>query len=155
LLHPLDIVRSSPWTIRQEIIWLRDGSVTQNAKMFPPCEERIIWAFRDSWKWNDESNRFLSVWRLDSEKWSDHPVAFPIQIPLRAIEATTDKQDTILDPFTGSGTTGVACIRTGRRFIGVEIEEKYCEIAANRLRREAERFPLFEPVTLKQKELLP
>jgi site-specific DNA-methyltransferase (adenine-specific) len=54
----------------------------------------------------------------------------------------------------GSGTTGVACIRTGRRFIGVEIEEKYCEIAANRLRREAERFPLFEPVTLKQKELL-
>jgi DNA modification methylase len=62
--------------------------------------------------------------------------------------------ETVLDPYTGSGTTGVACIRTGRRFIGIEIEEKYCAIAADRLRREAERFPLFPEPVLKQRELL-
>ena len=43
---------------------------------------------------------------------------------------------TILDPFMGSGTTGVACVRTGRKFIGVEICQKYCDIAVERIQLE-------------------
>ena len=43
LLHPIDTVRRSSWQLRQEIIWARNGSLTQNAKMFPPSEERIYW----------------------------------------------------------------------------------------------------------------
>jgi site-specific DNA-methyltransferase (adenine-specific) len=42
----------------------------------------------------------------------------------------------ICDPFTGSGTTAIACIRTGRRFVGMEQDERYCEIAARRIERE-------------------
>ena len=45
----------------------------------------------------------------------------------------------ILDPFMGSGTTGVACVRTGRKFIGVEIEKKYFDIAVKRIRDELKR----------------
>lgn len=41
--------------------------------------------------------------------------------------------ETILDPFMGSGTTGVACVKTGRRFIGIEISEEYCAIAKRRI----------------------
>ena len=52
---------------------------------------------------------------------------------------------TILDPFMGSGTTGVACIRTGRRFIGIEISEDYCKIAVERMEREL-RQPMLFPV---------
>lgn len=51
----------------------------------------------------------------------------------------------VADPYMGSGTTGVACIRTGRRFIGIEIEPKYFEIAKRRCIAELERFPLLEP----------
>jgi DNA modification methylase len=49
------------------------------------------------------------------------------------IENATNPGDTILDPFMGSGTTGVACVQTGRNFIGIEIEPKYFEIAEKRI----------------------
>lgn len=51
---------------------------------------------------------------------------------------------TILDPFMGSGTTGVACVRLQRSFIGIEIEPKYFEIAKRRIRDEIERYPLLD-----------
>ena len=69
------------------------------------------------------------------------------------LDAIGDYQ-TILDPFMGSGTTGVACVRTGRRFIGIEKEPKYFAIAVKRIEAELNRFPLLEPETVaKQREL--
>jgi DNA modification methylase len=64
--------------------------------------------------------------------------------------------ETILDPFMGSGTTGVACLRTGRRFIGIEIEPRYFDIAVKRIEAELNRHPLLEPKqnVHKQRELL-
>jgi site-specific DNA-methyltransferase (adenine-specific) len=64
---------------------------------------------------------------------NDHPAPFPLELPKRALETTT--ADVILDPFMGSGTTGVACAILGRKFIGIELEEKYCEQAVKRIRR--------------------
>ena len=49
---------------------------------------------------------------------------------------------TILDPFMGSGTTGIACIRTGRKFIGIEIAERYFKVACDRIQRELDQFTL-------------
>jgi DNA modification methylase len=51
--------------------------------------------------------------------------------------------ETILDPFMGSGTTGAAALELSRKFIGIEIEEKYFKIAETRIREEAGRFNLF------------
>lgn len=63
---------------------------------------------------------------------------------------------TVCDPFTGSGTTGVACIRTGRRFIGIEISREYCDIAVKRMERELSqpKLPGMEPERMVQRELL-
>ncbi len=54
--------------------------------------------------------------------------------------------ETILDPFMGSGTTGVACVQLGRKFIGIEIEPKYFDIAVKRIEKAFEDQALFEPL---------
>ena len=80
-----------------------------------------------------------------------HPSPKPQRLMTWLIEAVVGS---ICDPFMGSGTTGVACIRTERRFIGIEIERKYFDIAVSRCKRELERFPLFEKPKPKQLELI-
>ena len=73
-----------------------------------------------------------------------HPTQKPMALMEWCIEkAKVPEGGTVLDPFMGSGTTGVACIRTGRNFIGVEKDEKYFAIAVERIRRELAQERLF------------
>lgn len=81
----------------------------------------------------------------------------PTQKPLGVIEwclTHLPNSDIVLDPFMGSGTTGVACVRTGRKFIGIEKEPKYFDIAVKRIEAELNRAPLFDEPAVVQKELL-
>lgn len=68
----------------------------------------------------------------NSEK-NGHPCPKPIEWMVWLIERTTLAGETVLDPFCGSGTTGVACMQTGRNFIGIELDAGYCEIARRRI----------------------
>lgn len=65
----------------------------------------------------------------------DHPAQKPGELVEFLLMASSES-DIVLDPFMGSGTTGIACIRTGRRFIGIEIDEHYFEVAKERIQRE-------------------
>ena len=67
-----------------------------------------------------------------------HPCQFPVAIPQRLIRALTLPDALVLDPFMGSGTTGVAALIEGRRFAGAEIKEEYYEISIERLNDAAE-----------------
>ena len=71
-----------------------------------------------------------------TERERKHPNQKPATLLQWCITREGDNVDTILDPFLGSGTTAVAAKNLGRKCIGIEIEEKYCEIAVNRLRQE-------------------
>ncbi len=62
-----------------------------------------------------------------------HPTTKPLQLMLAMVEDFTDPGDLVCDPFAGSGTTGVACLRLGRRFLGIERDDAYFEIARRRL----------------------
>ncbi len=68
-----------------------------------------------------------------------HPTQKPVALMRRIINDYTEPGDLILDPFCGSGTTGVACVQTGRRFIGIEIDEGYADIARARIANAAEQ----------------
>jgi site-specific DNA-methyltransferase (adenine-specific) len=78
------------------------------------------------------------VWEIAAERATrvGHPAPFPVELPLRLIELYTYRDDLVLDPFMGSGTTGVAAVRTGRRFVGYDTESAYVEIAEKRMRAE-------------------
>ena len=84
--------------------------------------------------WNDESNKLMSVWNHAPVHDDNHPCSYPKEIPSKIIVASCPVNGTVLDPFMGSGTTGVACVQTGRNFIGIEIEPKYYEIAEKRIK---------------------
>ncbi len=68
-----------------------------------------------------------------ASKFYDHPSPKPEPLMVWLVTHGSDPNETVLDPFMGSGTTLVAAKRLGRRAIGIELEEKYCEIAAQRL----------------------
>lgn len=71
-----------------------------------------------------------------------HTTPKPLWLMLKQIEQFTDPDDLVLDPFSGSGTTGVACLRLGRRFIGIERDEKYAAVARERLEAESKGLSL-------------
>jgi site-specific DNA-methyltransferase (adenine-specific) len=79
------------------------------------------------------------VWNFsgESKKKIGHPSPFPVELPRRCIKLFSFVEDTVLDPFLGSGSTLIACIQTDRKGIGVDIDKNYCELAKNRLINEA------------------
>lgn len=80
------------------------------------------------------------VWTFmgESKTKIGHPSPFPVELPKRCIKLFTFVGDVVLDPFLGSGSTLIACVLTGRIGIGIEIDKNYCEIAKNRLIKEAQ-----------------
>lgn len=73
------------------------------------------------------------VYKTSSGSSKIHPTQKPIEIMTDLILKTTNEGDTVLDPFMGSGTTGVACVALGRDFIGIEKDKKYFDIAEQRI----------------------
>ncbi len=142
-----------PWPgrWRNRIVWDKGGAVGGGGD--------IATCLKRSWEliqvWNRRAingPRGESVWRFPivPADTADHIAAKPVELMIRLLETFTSDDDAVCDPFTGSGTTGVACIQTGRSFIGIELEERYCEIAAKRLEHAASGGPLFAQVTAEQ-----
>jgi DNA modification methylase len=85
---------------------------------------------------------------------AQHPTQKPVEVMVWSVQQVPDAS-TILDPFMGSGTTGVACVQLGRKFIGIELEPSYFDIACRRISDELRRprLDLPEPVKPKQEHL--
>ena len=85
-----------------------------------------------SYDWFSDIQLMKNVEKTDIQ----HPCPVPVELMERIILLTTEKGDLVVDPFMGSGTTAIACIRTGREYIGFELSEKYCGIAKQRIEKE-------------------
>jgi len=87
----------------------------------------------------------FNVWNMSGEKnnKTGHPAVFPLNLARDHILSWSDKGDKVLDPFMGSGTTGLACIETGRDFIGIEISKEYYDISSQRINESQAQIRMF------------
>jgi len=130
LQTPLDLNPGLP--LRQIIIWNRSGGINFSPSFYVPCHEWIcVFAKPEARLLNRSVSQIGDVWTLGPERYNPHPAPFPVELPLKALQTVSG--DVVLDPFMGSGTTGVACLMTGKRFIGIDNSKEYCEMAKKRL----------------------
>jgi len=139
--------------------WIKPDPLPQCRKRhWTSATEHVVWMYRGRYVFNFGKQIEMYTWqrqqapKIANERF--HPTQKPWELVAKYVTVSTDAGQLVCDPFMGSGTTGVACVRTGRRFIGIEIEPKYFEIAKGRIKAELERFPLLEkPARMRQREL--
>ena len=152
-----------------DICWFKPNAPPNiSCRYFTFSHETIIWAKKDKkskhyfnyklMKTNDWENDQLkkpktqmrSVWSITSPKKSEkefgkHPTQKPLDLLIRIILASTKEGDLILDPFCGSGTTGVVAHMLNRKFIGIDTEKKYLETAIKRY-KDTKRHSLYSKI---------
>ena len=152
------LLQKNNFHILNDITWFKpNASPNLSCRFFTASHETLIWARKDKKakhtfnykemkngifpedKLKKENTQMRSVWSIGTPKNSEkehgkHPTQKPLDLLKRIVLASTNKNDIILDPFCGSGTTGTACKVLGNRlFIGIEIDKKYCGLAKKRL----------------------
>lgn len=135
-------LEESGFEVKDLIRWEKSNPMPRNRdRRFITDYEVAVWAVKKSGKWtfnrlDDKYERPLikcGITPKGEKELGQHPTQKPIFVMKWCIERLTDVGDLILDPFMGSCSTGLACLETGRKFIGIELDEHYYDIAVNRV----------------------
>jgi len=146
----------SGFHILNDIAWFKpNASPNLSCRFFTASHETVIWARKDknakhtfnyrlmkdgAWpedQMKKEGLQMRSVWSIPTpkqieKKFGKHPTQKSFDLLRRIVLASTNKGDLILDPFTGSSTTGIAAYLYGRRFIGIDVEKNYLDLSVKR-----------------------
>jgi len=150
-------LQSLGYHILNDISWFKpNASPNLSCRFFTASHETLIWARKekkakhhfdyDLMKAGDWGRDFLkkpglqmrSVWSIGTPKpaekrFGKHPTQKPFELLRRIVLASTKKGDIVLDPFTGSSTTGLAAVAHGRKFVGVDLEKNYLDLSIKRI----------------------
>lgn len=145
-------LQSLGYKILNDIAWYKvNPPPNLSCRYFTHATETILWARREQkarhifnyeeMKRENKGKQMQSLWHIKpptprEKRYGKHPTQKPEALLERIIAASTNSGDMILDPFCGSGTTGVVCARLDRRFVGFELDEKYLTVAAKRIEDE-------------------
>ncbi len=151
----MDIARECGFQMRGEIIWDKGASAgtscawgswrSASNPVLRDVHEYILVFCKDAYKrrvtgensvGRDEFLEYTkSIWRFPaaSARKANHPAPFPVELPLRLVHLYSFKDDIVLDPFMGSGTTAEAAVQTNRRYVGYEINPEYVDHARARV----------------------
>lgn len=132
LFTPLDLNPGLP--VRQIVIWKRDGGINFSPSFYLPSHEWIVIFAKPGFRLRDKrASGAKDVWEVSQDRDNEHPAPFPVALPRVALSTTVAQM--ILDPFMGSGSTGVAAVEAGRDFMGIELDSGYFEMAVTRINR--------------------
>jgi len=123
------------FNIRQVLIWDRGSSCQLAPIRWFPSTEYIYWITKTNIqpKFYKRSKNQMEIIRIPPKPMKDHPAPFPEELVKTLMINTTDEGDIVLDPYFGSGTTGVVAKQLNRKYVGIELNPKYIEIANKRL----------------------
>ncbi|MBT9141569.1 MAG: Modification methylase DpnIIB [Dehalococcoidia bacterium] len=135
--------------ILNDITWEKPNPPPNlSCRYFTHSTETIIWAAKndkakhcfnyDAMRKTNYGKQMKSVWTLpppngNEKDFGKHPTQKPVALLERIILASTNEGDLVMDPFSGSSTTGVAAIRLRRRFVGIELESEFLNLSVKRL----------------------
>jgi len=144
------------YKILNDIAWYKVNPPPNLAcRYFTHATETILWAAKSAksrhtfhyplMKEQNGGKQMQSLWNImppgkSEKRHGKHPTQKPEALLTRIVAASTNPDELVLDPFCGSATTGVACARLGRRFIGIEREAEHLELAAKRLEEEYQSY---------------
>ena len=135
----VSILEDNKCLVKNMLQWIKPNSAPKNRdRLYIVNFEVAIWATKGKgWTFNRQDEKrqlsqFIYPFVSGKEK-TKHPTQKPLKLMRDLIQIHTNENDYVLDPFMGSGTTGVACKNLGREFIGIELDDKYFEIAKNRI----------------------
>lgn len=135
-------LQEAGWYLRSDLIWHKPNCQPESVKDRPTRAHEYLFLFSKSerYKYDAEAVRgpnernLRTVWEVRTRPYREaHFATFPVELISPAVLLSTSDQDLILDPFLGSGTTGLVALRAQRRFVGMEINPDYVAIAENRL----------------------
>jgi modification methylase len=131
-ITPYEWLLKTDFVIKQELVW-RNRSQNFDKIRFYPQTERVYWMAKHPSVtiYNVINAPDIFDWQAVGTNGS-HTRAFPVEFPSQMLACLPDAKN-VLDPFMGSGTTGIACLNMGRNFIGIEIDQTYFEIAEKRI----------------------
>jgi site-specific DNA-methyltransferase (adenine-specific) len=141
-----------------DISWVKPNPPPNlSCRYFTHATETIIWAAKNKDSRHKFNYRLMkemsggkqmqSVWRIaapdaDEKRYGKHPTQKPLDLLRRVVLASTDEGNLVLDPFSGSGTTGLAAFELKRPYIGMEVEKDYLDLSIKRF-KDLERLPSF------------
>ncbi|MFH1414341.1 MAG: site-specific DNA-methyltransferase [Candidatus Omnitrophota bacterium] len=143
-------MQSLGYKILNDIAWFKvNPPPNLSCRYFTHSTETVLWAAKNKnskhyfnyslMKELNNGKQMLSMWSIkapgsEEKKYGKHPTQKPLQLLDRIVLASTRPSDIVLDPFSGSGTTGIAAYREGRQYIGIELEEEYLRRSTKRLK---------------------
>nr|NTB07656.1 hypothetical protein [Agrobacterium fabrum] len=134
-----DVLEGAGAKYKRSMIWVKPDSTPQLNGQMPAMGYEsmpLAWCGEGRSKWNAGGKRGVYT-HLTNQRDRDgrHPTEKPIPLMRELLADFTNAGETILDPFMGSGTTGVVCAKMGRKFVGIELDPKYFDVACERIEK--------------------